>query len=739
MKAFGKLIGLLFLGLLLLVVALGFALTHLFDPNDYKDEIQALARDKANLELKLNGDIGWSLFPWLGLELHDATLASAATPDEPFATLDMLGLSVRVMPLLRREVQMSDIRLDGLNLSLARDQQGRGNWEQIGQPAQPPSQTDQPATQAPEDSSPALSTGAERAPIQLDIDSLSITNARVDYRDARSGQQFSVESIELRTGSIREGAEIPLKLSAFFGTNQPLVRARAELEGLLRFDNALKRYQLTDARLSGEASGEPLQGKTLNYSLQGQLLLDQGAQVAEWTGLRLSANQLRALGELKLRDLESKPQLSGNLSVASLDLREFLSGLGQTLPEMADDKTLTRLEFASRLSGTPTSLAFEELALKLDDSSFSGKIAISDFSRQALQFQLKGDKLDLDRYLPPKDRNSTDALRQAEVRETVAAAGSSGSTSLPDSPSKPAWSADPILPLATLRSLDLDAGLTLGSLRAAGHELQNLDLKARGKSSLITLERLRADLHQGTLDLNARIDLRPDSPELNLQSTIARLQLEPFLASDGQPAPLKGRLSLESTLTTSGNSQKAWVDNLNGNASFLVSDGVLVDANLEQQLCTAIATLNRKSLAGEARGRDTPFTSLGGSLQLRNGVATNPDLKAKIPGLTVNGNGDLDLRVLGMDYRVGIVIEGDQREMPDKACQVNERYVGLEWPLRCRGPLELGAKACRIDQDGIGKIAARLAGDKISEKIEEKLGEKVSPELKDALKGLFNR
>ena len=125
MKALGKIFGLFFLGLLLIIVALGFALTHLFDPNDYKDEIRQLARDKANLELTLKGDIGWSLFPWLGLELTDATLASVSTPDQPFADLRLLGLSVRVLPLLRKEVQMSDIRIDGLNLNLQRDEKGR--------------------------------------------------------------------------------------------------------------------------------------------------------------------------------------------------------------------------------------------------------------------------------------------------------------------------------------------------------------------------------------------------------------------------------------------------------------------------------------------------------------------------------------------------------------------------------------------------------------------------------------
>jgi AsmA protein len=77
--------------------------------------------------------------------------------------------------------------------------------------------------------------------------------------------------------------------------------------------------------------------------------------------------------------------------------------------------------------------------------------------------------------------------------------------------------------------------------------------------------------------------------------------------------------------------------------------------------------------------------------------------------------------------------------MPDPACQINERYVGIEWPLLCRGPLELGAKACRLDKAGMTKVAAKLAGNRLEEKIEEKLGDKVSPELKDALKGLFNR
>lgn len=741
MKALGKILGLFFLGLLLIIVALGFALTHLFDPNDYKDEIRQIARDKASLELTLNGDIGWSLFPWLGLELTDASLASLSTPEQPFADLRLLGLSVRVLPLLRREVQMSDIRVDGLNLNLQRDDKGRSNWENVGKPAQ--------AAGAPADSSvmsdnsdvAASSPANSSQPLKLDIDSLIVNGARISYHDVQKGQQFSAESIQLTTGAIREGASVPVKLSAFFGLNQPVLRARSELQGELRFDRALKRYQLEDARLSGEVSGEPFDGQTLTYSAQGQLLVDLAAQVAEWNGLKLSANQLRALGELKVRDLDKQPQLSGGLSIAPVNLREFLATIGQKLPPMNDDKTLSQFELVTRLSGTPNSLTLDDLKLTLDDSHFTGQLALADIGKQALRMQLKGDQLNLDRYLPAPDKNAktASAARTAEVNASIASAGASGSTPLPDAPTQHAWSSSEVLPISTLRKLDLQINLSLDQLTVQQQSINAFNLKAQGKGGLLTLQDVRGNLGNGSFTGKGSLDVRPDVPLLSVQKTLKRMPIEPFLSKPEQPSPIKGLLDLTANLSTRGNSQRAWIDGLNGSANFTLNDGVLLDANLEQQLCRGIATLNRKALSTDPRGKDTPFETLQGSLTLINGVASNPDLKARIPGLAVSGKGDLDLRILSLDYRIGVSILGDQREMPDPACQVNERYVGIEWPVRCRGPLEMGGKACRLDQDGLGKVAAKLAGNKLNEKIEEKLGDKVSPELKDALKGLFNR
>lgn len=742
MKAFGKILGLVLLGLLLIIVALGFALTHLFDPNDYKDEIRQIARDKAHIELTLNGDIGWSLFPWLGLELHEASVATLAKPTEPFADLQMLGLSVRVIPLLRREVQMSDVRVEGLNLRLNRDKNGHGNWEDIGKaPATPSASATPPA--ATGEPAPTTTGQAEKPsqPIRLDIDSLTVNNARVEYSDEKTGKQFSAESIQLSTGPVHDSTNIPIKLTAFLGTNQPVLRVRTELAGELRFERALQRYKFEDMKLSGEVAGDPLQGKTMTFAAQGQLLLDKAANVAEWTGIKISANQLRALGELKANDLDKTPQISGGLSIAQFDLAKFVDSIGQKLPAMAEG-SLSKVELVSQVAATPTSLSLDSLTLKLDDSTLSGRIAVEDFARQSLRVNLKADTFNVDRYLPPKsaEANSAKQVRQAEVASTESEAmAGAGSSPLPPSPTKGPWSTERLLPVERLSKLDVNADLTFGQLTLDKLPIQNAALKATGQGGLLTLENLRGNLYDGDFEAKGTLDVRQQVPALNMQTRINKVPVEKILESQGKNPPVQGLVTLDSALTSSGNSQSVLIDNLNGKASFVINNGVLLNANLEQQLCKGIATLNRKTLTGEPRGKDTPFEELKGNLTFHNGVANNPDLKVRIPGMTVNGNGDIDLRVLGMDYRVGVIVEGDKSDMPDPACQVSERFVGIEWPLRCRGPLELGAKACRVDNERMGQVASKLAGERISEKIDEKLGDKVSPELKNALKGLFKR
>ena len=145
------------------------------------------------------------------------------------------------------------------------------------------------------------------------------------------------------------------------------------------------------------------------------------------------------------------------------------------------------------------------------------------------------------------------------------------------------------------------------------------------------------DRYDGNFEAKGTLDVRQQVPALNMQTRISKVPVEKILESQGKNPPVQGLVTLDSALTSSGNSQSVLIDNLNGNASFVINNGVLLNANLEQQLCKGIATLNRKTLTGEPRGKDTPFEELKGNLTFHNGVASNPDLKVRIPGMTVNG------------------------------------------------------------------------------------------------------
>ena len=110
---------------------------------------------------------------------------------------------------------------------------------------------------------------------------------------------------------------------------------------------------------------------------------------------------MRATGQLKLSQLDTEPQLAGRLDVAAFDARDLLRDIGQTLPDMADPGALSSVALSANLEGGASSLMLNDLQLALDGFALQGSLGLADFERQALRFDLAGDTLNLDNYLPP--------------------------------------------------------------------------------------------------------------------------------------------------------------------------------------------------------------------------------------------------------------------------------------------------------------------------------------------------
>src|SRR5690242_8237191 len=89
-------------GLLVLLIAAAIILTLTFDPNKYKQDITAAVKNATGRDLKIDGNLRLSFFPWLGIETGSLSFSDApGFGAQPMARVDSAAIKVAVMPLLR--------------------------------------------------------------------------------------------------------------------------------------------------------------------------------------------------------------------------------------------------------------------------------------------------------------------------------------------------------------------------------------------------------------------------------------------------------------------------------------------------------------------------------------------------------------------------------------------------------------------------------------------------------------
>ena len=172
-----KLLGIVGGAVLAVIVIAMVGLTLLFDPNDYKEEISVAVEQATGRQLRLDGDLELDIFPRLRIAVGAAELGNAeGFGDEPFASIQGAGLAVGLLPLLSRRVEIDEARLEGLVLNLARNEQGRNNWQDMG------------GTAAPEPVSSTAEDTADGEGLELDVGAIVIAAAEINWSDAAAGR-----------------------------------------------------------------------------------------------------------------------------------------------------------------------------------------------------------------------------------------------------------------------------------------------------------------------------------------------------------------------------------------------------------------------------------------------------------------------------------------------------------------------------------------------------------------------
>lgn len=121
-------IGFIIFTALLIVIAV-MMITRI-DPNDYKPQIQQLAKDQINADLTINS-IAWQLWPNLQLQLEGVELNSFASSHAKLMAIQNASVSVAVMPLLRKQVVVDHVTLNKPSIWFHQYPDETHNWQPL--------------------------------------------------------------------------------------------------------------------------------------------------------------------------------------------------------------------------------------------------------------------------------------------------------------------------------------------------------------------------------------------------------------------------------------------------------------------------------------------------------------------------------------------------------------------------------------------------------------------------------
>jgi len=703
--------------IVLAVVAVGIAVA-VINPNDYKPQIEAAVEKQTNLDLILEGDISWSFIP-LGLELNTV---EANLDGERLVALEQLIAQVNFWSLITMSPQVDTFLLNGLDARLEVSEQGEGNWTRI-MPEQTAASED--TEQAPAEA--AEETGGEA--LNFNVDSVEISNASVHYNDLSTGQSVTLEDLNVSASNITLGSAFPLDISFRVETAQPQFAVDGNISAQLQANQALNEFAMTGLNAVFDMAGEPFGGESVTAEMGGSLTANLESETATLSDFTASLANLNLSTNLNVQGFGDQMKLAGRMEVAEFSLKQLLSNLGQPAIETEDADVLKRIAFATDIGGDAGTAALSELTITLDDTTFTGGGSYN-LSTGGVVFDLDGDTLNADRYLPPASEEE--------------AAGSESSSDT----SKTAGSGQPetdLLPLETIRSLLLDIDLGLGELIVSNLTIKELKASTMAENGVVNVDELSGKLYDGGFGANATIDARSDNPKWRLRSNVTNVQTLPLLTDLAEVEMLSGGANMDVAVDTTGNRISTLRENAKGQVNFNLAEGQFRNMNLTRMACQGIAMVNQEELTTSDWGTHTPFNDMRGTLNINGNTLNNKDLVAALAGMRLEGNGTVDLQQTEMDYELGLRIVGEIHR--DNACRVTEYVENVVIPVECRGNFsEEPGKLCSFDgsrfRDTLKDIAANAARAKAREELDEakqKAEDKVKEKLGEELKGLFNR
>ena len=699
MGKLAKAILIFFSSVLTLILAAAVIIPLAVDLNDYKPEIEAAVKDNTGRTLTIDGDLKVSFFPWLGISTGKISLSNASGfTGQHFALIGESDIKVKLIPLFSKKVEVRAVVLKDLELHLAKNEQGISNWNDLLESQE--SKTQQKTEKEADKTSPYIDS--------YTIGGLEIVNSQVSWDDQQSGQHLVIKDFNLNSGAIAFNEPIDIKLAMLLENSKPAVTEQLSLSTSLIIDETLKKIQLKDFKLDSVTKGESIPGGVLDAQVLSEIVLDLQQQTLALKNLQLNTKTLHLTGNLNATQLSTDLQYTGAIQLATFSPKALLQQLQMNVPETADKHVLQKLAMNFDLQGSKDSVALDKLKITLDDTQINGYIHIKQFKNPAIVFNLAIDDIDIDRYSAPK---------QAPVA-TPATAVAAVTT---------------LIPVETLRALNLSGDLSIGKLKVAQLKMADVNLNLQAKQGILQTKQSIKKLYTGSYKGQMTINAKSKTPTLSLNEKIAGVQIEPLL-KDLQPdtvAKLKGTANIAAKLNAKGNTLPAIKSTLGGKLNFSLHKGAIREFNLQKMIDLGKLAIKGKEMKESYANEQTLFSVIQGTATIKRGIVYNPDFLAESSTVEVKGGGTVNLLNEALNYDVVAKAKKGGKNITDRPIAIKVQGT-LSEPVYTVDLTSVKAMLTEKEKQKVDKFVNKREKD-----IDKALGKGTGKAVNKLLKGFF--
>jgi len=550
--------------------------------------------------------------------------------DKPFSSIQAARVSVKLLPLLARKVEVSRVDLQGLELHLVKREDGRNSWADFvsgpeqDQGAAAANGTDANGTGAsPAEPASAQSWGLEN----LSLDGVRLRDATITWEDKLLGTHYAFSDMDVDVKAIRPGQPCDFEASCLLQSAKPQYDAQVKFTGTAVLNAGEGRHIFSNLSLKVAAKGKDVPGGKGDFAFGLQeLKVDSQRQTAAGTGLTVAAYGAKGTGQFQAANINNDPDVKGRLDFADFNGRELSAALTGKTAEKLVTADVTAYQHITASIEFKHGRGYTEIptfTASLDDARVEGRFRSVGLEKKAYSFNVQITGLDADRFLPAK---KTEAEQEAARKAEEAAAGHGGAS--------PAAHKDDLFPVDKLRAMKLDGQITAERLKYKGLRFAYLKLPMMAQDGVLDVGPVEARLYDGSLHGSLRVDVQGDRPVTTLSAKLSGVQQKPLFSDiSGKESQYSGLMSAEtlSPLVGQGNTMFALKRGLVGRVRFSVRDGVFPGVNMlhvVQSSSKARAVLGDAPSSAETATR---FGSIDGTAAIMNGVASINDLDLKAP------------------------------------------------------------------------------------------------------------